>query len=43
LASLDLPASFKLAKALPVPGLNGGSVAGNSMKFEAYGVLLLAL
>jgi alpha-glucosidase len=43
LASLDLPASFKLAKALPVPCLNGGSVAGNSMKFEAYGVLLLAL
>jgi alpha-glucosidase len=43
LASLDLPASFKLAKALPVPGLNGGSVAGNSMKFEAYGALLLAL
>ena len=43
LASLDLPASFKLAKAVPVPGLNGGSVAGNSMKFEAYGVLLLAL
>lgn len=43
LASLDLPSSFKLAKALPVPGLNGGSVAGNSMKFEAYGVLLLAL
>lgn len=43
LASLDLPASFRLAKALPVPGLNGGSVAGNSMKFEAYGVLLLAL
>jgi alpha-glucosidase len=43
LASLDLPASFKLAKALPVPCLNGGSVAGNCMKFEAYGVLLLAL
>lgn len=42
-ASMDLPANFKLATALPVPGLSGGSVVGDCMTFEAYGALLLAL
>jgi alpha-glucosidase len=42
-ASMDLPANFKSAAVLPVPGLGGGSVAGDSMKFDAHGALLLAL
>ena len=42
-ASMDLPAHFKSASVLPVPGLNGGNIAGNHMKFEAYGALLLAI
>jgi alpha-glucosidase len=42
-ASMDLPAHFKSASVLPVPGLSGGSIAGNHMTFEAYGALLLAI
>ena len=42
-ASMDLPANFKSAAVLPIPGLGGGSVAGDSLKFDAYGALLLAL
>ena len=42
-ASMDLPAHFKSASVLPVPGLNGGNIAGNHMKFEPYGALLLAI
>jgi alpha-glucosidase len=42
-ASMDLPANFKSATVLPVPGLSGGSVAGDYMQFEAYGALLLTL
>ena len=40
-ANMDLPANFKSATALSVPGLSGGSVAGDCMQFEAYGALLL--
>jgi alpha-glucosidase len=42
-ANMDLPANFKSATVLPVPGLSGGSVAGDCMQFEAYGALLLTL
>ena len=40
-ANMDLPANFKSATALSVPGLSGGNVAGDCMQFEAYGALLL--
>jgi alpha-glucosidase len=42
-ASLDLPPAFKTSTVLPVPGLGGGSVAGDSIQLETYGALLLAL
>jgi alpha-glucosidase len=42
-ATLDLPTPFKSASVLPVPGLVGGSVSGNSIQLETYGALLLAL
>jgi alpha-glucosidase len=42
-ASLALPAEFKSASTLSVPGLGGGSVSGDSIELAAYGVLLLAL
>jgi alpha-glucosidase len=40
-ATMDLPAEFKSASALHVPGLSGGSVAGDTIKLETYGALLL--
>jgi alpha-glucosidase len=42
-ASLALPAEFKSASTLSVPGLGGGSVSSDSIELAAYGVLLLAL
>jgi alpha-glucosidase len=42
-ATLDLPTPFKSASVLPVPGLGGGSVSGDSIQLETYGALLLAL
>ncbi|MEN9550248.1 MAG: Oligo,6-glucosidase 1 [Pseudomonadota bacterium] len=42
-ATMDLPAEFKSASALHVPGLSGGSVAGDTIKLETYGALLLAI
>jgi alpha-glucosidase len=42
-ASMNLPANFQTASVLPVPGLIGASVAGDSIKLDAYGALLLAL
>jgi alpha-glucosidase len=42
-ASIDLPASFKSASVLPVPGLGGGSVSGDSIQLATYGVLLLVI
>jgi alpha-glucosidase len=43
LATMDLPANFQSASVLPIPGLGGGSVSGNSIKLETYGALLLAV
>jgi hypothetical protein len=40
---MDLPANFKSASVLPVPGLGGGSVSGDSIQLETYGALLLAI
>jgi len=40
---MDLPATFKSASVLPVPGLGGGSVVGDSLQLATYGALLLAL
>ena len=42
-ASLALPAEFKSASTLSVPGLSGGSVSGDNIELGAYGALLLAL
>jgi alpha-glucosidase len=42
-ANMALPANFKPAAILPVPGLGGGSVSGDHIELAAYGVLLLAL
>ena len=42
-ASMALPANFKPASVLPVPGLSGGSVSGDSIELASYGVLLLAI
>jgi alpha-glucosidase len=42
-ASLALPAEFKSASTLSVPGLGGGSVSGDNIELGAYGVLLLVL
>ena len=42
-ATLDLPAPFKSASMLPIPGLGGGSVSGENIQLETYGALLLAL
>jgi len=42
-ATMDLPATFKSASVLPVPGLGGGSVVGDSLQLATYGALLLAL
>ncbi|MFM1764453.1 MAG: Oligo,6-glucosidase 1 [Pseudomonadota bacterium] len=42
-ATMDLPAEFKSASALHVPGLSGGSVAGDTIKLETYGALLLVI
>lgn len=42
-ATLDLPAPFKSASMLPIPGLGGGSVSGENIHLETYSALLLAL
>ncbi len=42
-ASLALPAEFKSASTLSVPGVGGGSVSGDNIELGAYGVLLLVL
>jgi alpha-glucosidase len=42
-ANMALPANFKPAAIVPVPGLGGGSVSGDHIELAAYGVLLLAL
>jgi len=42
-ATLPLPTGMQPAQVLALPGLSGGSIAGNALAFEPFGGLIVKL